>query len=218
MTTVPSQIKATGSAVSTRSACADDLTAIVQVHLSAFHSGFTLSALGPKFLYKYYRQVLCFDEGLLLVAEVEGKIVGFVAGFTDPRRFYQTLARHKWQFAIPALRAIPRHPHLLLRGWSLVRRVIRPMERLADASQASCELSSAAVRPEAAGQGIGQALVRAFVDAARAKNASGVSLTTDAVNNEDVNRFYRRLGFRLHRTFQASSGRFMNEYMLDLPE
>ena len=214
MTTVPSPIEATGSAVSTV-ARADVLTPSPCICRRSIPF-YAPARLGPDSSISTTVK-FCFD-GDLLVAEVEGKIVGFVAGFTDPRRFYQTLARHKWHFVIPALPSVPRHPSLLLRAWSLARRVMFPLERLADASQASCELSSAAVRPEAAGQGIGQALVHAFVDAARAKNASGVSLTTDAVNNEDVNRFYRRLGFRLHRTFQASSGRFMNEYMLDLPE
>jgi ribosomal protein S18 acetylase RimI-like enzyme len=206
------------SAVRIRSAGADDLKAIVRVHLSAFFSGFTLSMLGPTFLHKYYRQVLSFDEGILLVAEIEGQIVGFIAGSTNPRRFYQALSQHKWEFAVPALLAVLRRPHLMLRVGGLVRRSLFPLERLNAGSQASCELSNLSVCPERTGQGIGKALVSAFIDVAQEKKALNISLTTDAENNEDVNRFCQRLGFRLHRSFQASRKRLINEYVLVLPE
>lgn len=195
----------------------EDIPAVVQIHLSAFSAKFTLSALGPKFLSKYYRQVQTFDGGILLLAKKGNETIGFVAGFVDPPRFYKTLSRHKWQFVIPALLAVPKHPSLLLRVGALVHRAIFPQKRLEEGSHAPCELSSVAVQPSAACRGCGKTLVLAFAEAAKAKNAFAVSLTTDATNNDAVNRFYQRLGFRLYRSFQASKTRTMNEYVLDLP-
>ena len=39
-----------------------------------------------------------------------------------------------------------------------------------------------------------------------------INLETDAVNNDDVNRFYVKNGFKLARTYYSSEGRKMNEY------
>ena len=39
-----------------------------------------------------------------------------------------------------------------------------------------------------------------------------INLETDAVNNDDVNRFYVKNGFRLARSYFSSEGRKMNEY------
>jgi ribosomal protein S18 acetylase RimI-like enzyme len=70
--------------------------------------------------------------------------------------------------------------------------------------------------PDYAGQGLGQALTRAFLARARQNGARIVYLTTDTDNNERVNRFYDRLGFILQRTFEAPGPRTMNEYIYPL--
>ena len=43
-----------------------------------------------------------------------------------------------------------------------------------------------------------------------------VDLTTDRDNNEQVNNFYRKLGFVCDRTFTTPEGRAMNEYVFNL--
>jgi len=43
-----------------------------------------------------------------------------------------------------------------------------------------------------------------------------VDLTTDYMNNDSVNQFYTKLGFRCTRTIATPEGRKMNEYVLDL--
>jgi ribosomal protein S18 acetylase RimI-like enzyme len=59
-----------------------------------------------------------------------------------------------------------------------------------------CELSSIGVNPEAAGKGIGSALVRGFTQRVSGR-ARYVTLDTSTKNNDAVNRFYQNLGFRL---------------------
>ena len=39
-----------------------------------------------------------------------------------------------------------------------------------------------------------------------------ITLETDAVDNEEVNRFYQKNGFTLARTYETREGRKMNEY------
>jgi ribosomal protein S18 acetylase RimI-like enzyme len=77
------------------------------------------------------------------------------------------------------------------------------------------ELSSLAVRLSAQGKGIGRRLVQTFLESARRTPASVVSLTTDAMHNDDVNAFYQRSGFGLARR-RSSAGRLMNEYEIRL--
>ena len=203
-------------AVTIRDARPDDLGAIVQVHLAAFHPGFTLSALGPGFLRKYYDLVLRFDQGILLVAEQEGQVVGFAAGFIDPKRFYEMMNAKKWRFALSIIKAAIRRPRLVLRVLPLLDRVLHPAQRSLATKAVACELASIAVYPAASHQGIGRALVRAFLVGAQRGKATELYLTTDALDNARTNMFYRRLGFLCARCFSAPGHRLMNEYVLAL--
>lgn len=75
---------------------------------------------------------------------------------------------------------------------------------------------SIAVLPECQGSGIGQLLVRAFLDEAKRRGLRQVDLTTDRDNNESANRFYQRMGFVCERSFVTPENRAMNEYVIDL--
>ena len=86
-------------------------------------------------------------------------------------------------------------------------------KRLGQSSTA--ELASLGVHPSVARRGIGELLVRRFISEARDRGANTVSLTTDAVGNDAVNRFYAKTGFRLERQFEAYRGRLLNRYFID---
>jgi ribosomal protein S18 acetylase RimI-like enzyme len=75
---------------------------------------------------------------------------------------------------------------------------------------------SVAVAPEAQGQRMGQVLVKAFLEEAVRRGLKHVDLTTDKNNNDSVNQFYQRMGFRVSRTFVTPEGREMNEYVIDV--
>ena len=60
---------------------------------------------------------------------------------------------------------------------------------------------------------MGGALVDRFVAEQRMAGAPTVVLTTDARDNEAVNRFYQNIGFRENRKFEAGCGRQMIEYL-----
>lgn len=199
--------------VTVRHATDGDLTQIVLTHQTAF-PGFFLTQLGPGFLRAYYRLILAFDGGILLIADCNGKVAGFVAGFLRPERFYRKMSRCKLHFAVPVLLGILRKPGNLPRVLERARR----LKGQRPPSGMDCELSSVGVDRGFAGMGIGKQLVRAFLEEASKRGAKGVYLTTDAINNEPVNAFYQRLGFQLIRTFTTAEGRRMNEYVFPLQE
>ena len=75
---------------------------------------------------------------------------------------------------------------------------------------------SLGVDPAAQGLGLGKALVLGFLAEAGRRGATAVDLTTDKVDNQGANAFYRGLGFTVARELVTPEGRVLNEYELDL--
>lgn|ERR1700682_4423437 len=194
-----------------------DVAAVVRVHLRSF-PGFFLSFLGPSFLRQLYLGIVEDPSGIAFVTDsTDGDTVvgvgGFVAGTDQPEGFYRRLLQRRWWHfglasAVPALRR-PRIVPRLLRALTMPR---RSGEHGAD----SALLMSIAVEPAGQGTGAGAALVEAFLDEARRRGRERVVLTTDAADNDAVNRFYLQRGFSIVRTLATPEGRQMNEYAISL--
>ena len=80
----------------------------------------------------------------------------------------------------------------------------------------TAELSSIGAHPLTRGKRVGRELVLAFNGRAEKMGATAVVLTTNTFQNDRVNEYYQKLGFRLLKTFEAQPGRWLNEYILDL--
>jgi len=188
-----------------------DVPRVVETHLASF-SGFFLTFLGPAFLAQLYSGIIADPSGIALVAEKDGQIVGFVAGTCQPAGFYTRLLRRRWwRFGLASIKPVLRNPRIVPR---LLRALAMPGQARAAAGEGT--LMSIAVLPERQGQGIGQALVRAFLSEAARRGLNKVNLTTDRVANDAANVFYQRLGFVCRRHFVTPEGRQMNEYVIDL--
>ena len=194
-----------------RQATAEDLPGIVTIHQKAF-SNFFLTRLGNEFLRRYYGLVLDYRAGVVLVSERRSVLEGFVCGFVEPSEFYRLMWRNKRSFAVPALSALVRHPSL---ASGMLYGVQRVQTSASKGLGRACELSSIAVAPEAGGNGLGLALVQAFVAWARSMDAQCVYLTTDADANEPANALYRQVGFQHTQRFLQRKARWMNEYVID---
>ena len=184
---------------------------VVHVHQLSF-PGFFLSFLGPHFLHLFYSAGVDYADSVAFVYLNGPRVVGLVFGVSTPSRFYRFLLRTHWlRFALAASGAALRRPSIiphLLRAW------LYPSQTSSQANSAT--LMSLGVDPALQGRGIGAQLVHAFLDAARARGVRCVDLTTDRKNNEGVNAFYQRQGFRCERTFVTPEGREMNEYVISL--
>src|SRR5579864_567625 len=196
---------------SIRPATPNDLPGIVIIHKQAF-SNFFLTRLGDEFLRRYCSLVLDYPAGLVLVSERQSTLEGFVCGFVEPPEFYRLMWRNKRSFVLPALPALVRHP-------SLATGVLHGVQRIQTSASKtpvrSCELSSIAVAPEAGGNGLGKALVQAFVKEAWSMDAQFIYLITDADGNESANALYRQVGFQHTQRFLQRKGRWMNEYVIN---
>jgi ribosomal protein S18 acetylase RimI-like enzyme len=187
-----------------------DVPEVVNTHLKSF-TGFFLSFLGYQFLRELYVGILKDSAGIAYVYEDQGHILGFVAGTSQPAGFYSRLLKRRWwRFGLASLVPILKNPLIVPR----LLQAFRKPQDVSDQPDAGT-LMSIAVSPDSQGRGLGQALVKAFLKEAADRGLKYVDLTTDKNNNDSVNQFYRRMGFRCSRTFITSEGREMNEYVID---
>jgi glycosyltransferase involved in cell wall biosynthesis/ribosomal protein S18 acetylase RimI-like enzyme len=187
-----------------------DLADVVSVHQSAFPD-FFLSSLGSGFLSQFYRAVVDWPDGVAIVAAVDGRIAGFAAGSTAPRTFYRRLfVRRSIAIGATLVPVIVRRPSTLLR---VARRAV---QRTGSGTESpGAELMSLAVAPNEQHRRVGRALLDAFVARVAEARQQSLWLTTDAVDNDGVKRFYERAGFVKSRAFANSEGRQLDEYRRD---
>jgi len=188
-----------------------DVPSVVNVHLESF-MGFFLSSLGTHFLRELYKSILMDETRIALVCTNEREVLGFVAGSTHPVGFYGRALKRNWRgFVIASIFPILKNPMMAIR---ILRRLIAKRETRFDNGFAL--LMSVAVNPNRQGNGIGRQLVSKFLEEAGSRGCLSVTLTTDALGNDTVNRFYRSMKFQLSKEFITSEGRIMNEYVYTL--
>jgi len=188
---------------------------IVDVHMQSFPN-FFLTFLGPKFLREFYQSFLYDSAGIGFVAEdaQTGDALGVIVGPLVPDGYFKRLLKRRWwAFCLASTIAILKRPIIIKR---LFRALFYRGESPSGSQRAL--LSSIAISPQSQGHGIGQALVRRWVEEVEHRGYSGCYLTTDANNNDKINSFYQKLGWKIESTYKTSEGRVMNRYILDLPE
>lgn len=188
---------------------AEDLEAIVRIHLLAFPE-FFMTRMGSAFVRRYYESLATYPGSIVLTARVDGEVIGFVAGFGSPARFYAHYRSRKVRMIRPILSAILSRPRL-------IPEILRNLRRVSHvaAEDSEVELSSLAVLPAFSSRGVGQSLLEAFTRAARDRGYRSVFLITDARDNDAVNRFYRKRGFTLGGQFNRGK-RALNRLRLAL--
>lgn len=185
-----------------------DAGRVAGIHLSSF-PGFFLTFLGYRFLKVFYQGVCKDPSGVGLVIEELGDPVAFVAGSTQPSSFYKRLIKNDWyKFLVASIRPIIQNPRIIPK---LIGALNKPNETLP--SEKCATLMSIAVDPDFQGRGYGKQLVIRFLEESVMNQCTQVNLTTDSLNNEPVNNFYKKVGFKLLREFSTPEGRLMNEYI-----
>jgi len=172
------------------------LHAVTAVHMETF-PGFFLTFMGKGFLQKMYLSYCEYGEAALLAAVEDGRVLGFLAYACDMSGLYKYMIRHHlFAFARYSAGAFFRKPSVFMR---LLRAFLKPSETKRE--EAYVELAS-----------IGTALIDALKARVDFAKYAYITLETDAVDNEAVNRFYQKNGFTLARTYETREGRKMNEY------
>jgi glycosyltransferase involved in cell wall biosynthesis/ribosomal protein S18 acetylase RimI-like enzyme len=191
------------------------ISQVIDLHMRAF-SGFFLTFLGPNFLKEFYSSFLRDAAGIGFAAKEPGTgdVIGVIVGPLLPEGYFLRLLKRRWYvFCLASVAAVLKRP-------AAARQLFQALFYRGEppTGPQRALLSSVAVSPRSQGQGVGQALVRRWVEEVRWRGGKGCYLTTDANDNDKINSFYQKLGWRIESTYRTPKGRVMNRYVLDLFE
>lgn len=195
----PSEPSATGGrSVAVRTARDADAATAARLHAGRISDGF-LSFLGPAFLTRLYRRVLRVPTSFLLVAEADGRVVGFIAGSSDVRGLYKAFVVRDGVVAGAA--ALPR----LIAGWRRTLETLRHGTGGDAGTGRGTELLAVAVEHGVEGRGVGTALVDAFCAEVAGSGADEAYVVVGADNAGAIG-LYRRAGFSPVGEFELHAG------------
>ena len=190
-------------------ATTDELNAIVDVHMAAFR-GFFLTELGTAFVRQMYLGFLADPAVVFLAARHRGTIAGFAVGFIAGGRGNRHIAlRRAPALALAVLPALAKRPIFLA---SRLLAKLQCVDGTPDTPPDAIMLRSIAVQPLFQGSAVAKSLLATFEVLAHKRGATRCVLTTDADDNERVNRFYVREGYQLSSAFMQHGERRMNFY------
>ena len=188
-----------------RKAKIEDVNDIIGIHCSAFR-GFFLTSLGPQFLKFYYTCFIKSDETVTMVAENEGKILGFSASTKVCKGFNSRLIKSNlFDFSLLSFKMIFNKSTALLR---LVKNITKKGDSVED-NENYAELYSIGVSKGVQGMGVGKKLLAESEKVMKEEGVERVSLTTDYYNNEQAMSFYHSMGYEILYEFMAYPSRKM---------
>jgi ribosomal protein S18 acetylase RimI-like enzyme len=189
------------------------------LHESALPHGF-FGRLGTGFLRAYHESFMASPHAVAYVAENRDGRVGYLVGTFGPHNAW--VLRNRWMKLVSrgalALLARPSELAFFLRTrtGSYLQRLVRvvarrPAEARPHRTTPPAVLTHVAVAPAARGLGVGEALVDAFLQAARKSGATEACLVTLA-GPDGAGPFYRRLGWNLTELRDDRDGRPIEHY------
>ena len=183
---------------------------IVTIHLNTF-TGFFLTFMGRGFLRQMYQSYCDHEESGVLVAEGDGKTVGFLAYSSDFSGLYKFMIKTRLvQFGWYSMGAFFRRPSAFLH---IIKAFLKPSE--VKRKEKYVELSSIGVDPNVKSKGVGSKLIEKLKKLVDFEEYAYITLETDAVNNEGAIHFYEKNGFIRERMFVTDEGRKMYEYRFE---
>lgn len=183
------------------------LDEIVKIHLATFQ-GFFLTFMGKGFLSQMYLSYVLHKDSDIIIAQEDGKTVGFLAYSTDMSGLYKYMIKTRLiPFGWYSFGAFLRNPKVFMR---LIRAFLKPGE--ATRKEKYIELSSIGVSPEIKSKGIGTKLIGFLKENVNFDDYEYIKLETDAVDNELANHFYVKNGFVMKGEYETREGRKMYEY------
>lgn len=180
---------------------------IVSIHLNTF-TGFFLTFMGRGFLNQMYRSYCDHSESGLLVAEDNGKAIGFLAYSGNFSGLYKFMIKTRLiPFGWYSVGAFFRRPSAFMH---IIKAFLKPSE--VKREEKYVELSSIGVDPTIKSKGMGSLLIDELKKIVDFNKFAYITLETDAVNNDEAIHFYEKNGFVREKMFETDEGRKMYEY------
>jgi ribosomal protein S18 acetylase RimI-like enzyme len=182
-----------------------ELQQLAVLHCSVMRS--LLSDLGLPFILQYYRIARAERDALGFCARsASGDLLGWAMGSPYPDRINAQLRSPLTWFIVQMLRLTLTHPVVL---WQLISSVLLA-SRQPDVRQGAIELTYIGVAAAQRGNGLGQKLLKTFVEASRSRGYRSVVLSVEKENFPAIS-LYEKSGFRVVATFRE--GRYRRQRM-----
>lgn len=179
---------------------------IASLHKLAF-PGFFLSNLGVKFLKVFYSSILSDTNSIGLGIVKDNKIIGFAIGSSIYKSFYKKIFINNFlKLSFYILIPLIKNPSILIR---IIKSLVSKSANIEEFNDPAV-LLSICVQPNVESKGLGKLLLTKFEDILFNRNDL-VILTTDTYNNDYVNLFYQKNGYKIHSIF-LQGNRTMNLY------
>lgn len=194
--------------VNVRPARLDDAPRLAALMIEELRTRF--ARLGPAVVTQLHRHMAASRHCLCLVAERNGKVIGYAAVLLSGKRFYREflLRRGLW-CAFLAL------PHVLSPASLRTAFTGLTYFRGATGDDREAELVSMVVERAVQGQGTGATLWQELVRELRRLRVAALEMATD-VSNEVANRMYRKRGARFLRRERLYHDSSVNVYLYQI--
>jgi len=176
---------------------------LARLHHRVMHS--LLTDLGLPFVERYY-QIARADSSVVGVCAVNegGNPLGWAIGSSKPNQVNDRMREAWGWFFIQMIRALFTNPKLISQIFISARSSSVAMK------QGAIELTYIGVDESARKQGLGRALLNAFIEMAREKKISSVELSVEA-ENADAIALYTKAGFEIVASYKE--GKFNRNRM-----
>jgi len=170
----------------------EDCGKVAELHLHHLRTSYRGKS-GIKLLECYYAALVQSDGGCGYIANLEGKLVGYICGVWDGSAIRQRLVKKYF---------------LKLAGWGFIQLLVNPgfvrhtWNKIVHSNAiiheviTGVELRPIVVAPEARQQGIGTQLIRYLVEDARGRGFDWMFLFTEE-DNDPARLMYQNYGFQL---------------------
>jgi len=190
----------------------NDCLSVAELHAKYLDKSF-LGTLGSAFLTLLYRCLAHFQKGILLVAEYDGKVVGFVAGTINTGKFYKYFLKQNF-FRI-GFTLLPKifDTKIIKKLWETATYSKKDLS----VSVPDAELLSMAVEEEFQGKGISKELFKKLVIEFHKK---GINEFKTIAGNKLVkaNKFYQKIGCEKIGEVEVHEGDISTVYMFRVRE
>lgn len=185
----------------------EDAILVARLHKKAF-SSFFLTKLRHRFLVEFYTAIFQSKDSINIGLFIDDELVGFAVGAQKSQSFYSNILKRNFlKLGLSAFIPLLLNPLYIYRLFLS----LTSSSEANDSIKQDAILLSICVDPIKTSKGNGTLLLSKFEGIAF-ESSDLITLTTDADDNDSVNSFYTKNGYKLHNSFYQGK-RKMNYYI-----
>lgn len=187
----------------------NNLNTIVNIHMLSFKDNF-LTKFGDSFLSNFYKFILCKPGNFGYLVKYNDEFVGFVVGANSNFSIYKNILKNAKNYIL-IMKIFFNKPSLF---FSFVQKLFYSPNFIYNNN--SIILLSICVHPNFQNLGLGSILIDIFEKSAKENGYKYIYLTTDSIENDTVNKFYKKKNYDILKVFRQTKSRYMNLYLKNI--